>query len=108
MKGLMISDTSRIHRFSQRGGITRFTKCPYCGHMVDHLNGAKSNCGHIEKIWEAGGRWYVRFSQFKQGWHVEHVEPRKYPKDSGNGRLFEEMNKRQYLPKDWRGRLLQR
>lgn len=50
MKGLLISDTSRIHRFSQKGGITRLTKCPYCGHMVDHFNRAKSNCGHVEKV----------------------------------------------------------
>lgn len=75
MKGLLISDISRIHRFSQKGGITRLTKCPYCGHMVNHLNRAKSNCGHIER--------------------------REYPKNFFPNGMIEDRGKGQYLPEDW-------
>ncbi|MFA5049049.1 MAG: hypothetical protein WC516_08550 [Patescibacteria group bacterium] len=75
--------------------------------MVDHLNRAKSNCGHVEKIWEAGGRWYVKFSQFKQDWHIEHVEPREYSKNMFPDGFSEDRGKGQQLPNDWRCRLIQ-
>ena len=65
MKGLLISDTSRIHKFSQKGGITRPTRCPYCQHVI-YKEDYWAKCGHVEKIWEADGRWYVKFNQFKQ------------------------------------------
>jgi DNA-directed RNA polymerase subunit RPC12/RpoP len=69
MKGVGISDREIVRRLSNKGGHDRMTVCPYCGHKVGIEAKSATKypaCGHFEKMWDADGRWYVRFNQFKQ------------------------------------------
>lgn len=69
MKGIGISDKEIIKRISKKGDINRHTTCPYCGAKIGPETRKPMRypfCGHVVNIWEADGRWYIRFNQFKQ------------------------------------------
>jgi DNA-directed RNA polymerase subunit RPC12/RpoP len=67
MKGIGISGKEFVRRVSKKGGVDRHTTCPYCGMKVGVDADSKyPSCGHFEKMWDADGRWYIRFNQFKQ------------------------------------------
>jgi hypothetical protein len=74
MEQIKVSDGSVVRRVSNKGGLDRHTTCPYCGmkagiDITEHQ--LHPFCGHVEKVWEADNRWYIRFNQFKQGWSQE-------------------------------------
>ena len=69
MEQIKVSDREVVRRVSKKGGLDRHTTCPYCGMKVgiEELSATKyPHCGHVEKMWTADGRWYIRFNQFKQ------------------------------------------
>jgi hypothetical protein len=69
MKGIGISEREFVRRVSKKGDINRFTVCPYCGAKVGPDFMAPKRypfCGHVVNVWEADGRWYIKFNQFKQ------------------------------------------
>jgi len=67
MTKVKVSDTEIVIRVSNKGGIDRHTVCPYCGMKVGiDANSKYQPCGHFEKMWDAAGRWFIRFNQFKQ------------------------------------------
>ena len=67
MKGVKISENETVRRVSKKGGMDRHTTCPYCGLKVGIDADSKyPSCGHVDKMWDAAGRWYIRFNQFKQ------------------------------------------
>jgi DNA-directed RNA polymerase subunit RPC12/RpoP len=69
MKGVKISENEIVRRISKKGDINRFTVCPYCGAKIGYEMRNPSRypfCGHVVNTWEAAGRWYIKFNQFKQ------------------------------------------
>jgi hypothetical protein len=64
MEGIKITGNKIVRRIPKRGGMNRHTTCPYCGHMIS-MSRYKHICGHIAKMWEADGRQYVMFNQYK-------------------------------------------
>jgi hypothetical protein len=64
MKGVKIADSKIVRRISKKGGLHRCTTCPYCGHYISIMD-KHHLCGHVENIWEADGRHYVMFNQYK-------------------------------------------
>jgi len=69
MKGVKISENETVRRVSKKGGMDRHTTCPYCGMKCGiEVSDRQLHpfCGHVVNVWEAAGRWYIRFNQFKQ------------------------------------------